>query len=71
MTWLVRFGYFLIAVAVLTPISGRMLDLDLHRDTHLSVSYLAAVLFLLGLLAISIGRRDRGGHSGRNGHPAG
>lgn len=63
MSWLIRLGYLLIVAGVLTPISGNMLDHDLHRQTHFYYSSLAAVLFLLGLLAVSIGRRDRDRHS--------
>jgi hypothetical protein len=66
MSWLIRLGYLLVAAGVLTPIFGNMLDRDLHRDTHFYFSSLAAVLCLLGLLAVSIGRRDRGRHSGGN-----
>ena len=59
MSWLIRLGYLLFAAGVLTPIFGNMLDRDWHRDFHSYFSSLAAVLCLLGLLAISIGWRGR------------
>jgi uncharacterized membrane protein YidH (DUF202 family) len=65
MVWLKRLAYLVFAAGVLTPIFGVMLDRDLHRDTHVYFSSLAAVLCLLGLLMLAIGRRDRGGHSPR------
>ena len=61
MSWLVRLGYFIFAAGVLTPILGGMLDRDLHRDRHLYFTCLTAVLCLVGLLMLSIGRRNSGG----------
>jgi hypothetical protein len=68
MSYLIRTGYVLFAVGVLTPIFGGMVDRDLHRAHHFVFSSLAAVLCLLGLLAVSIGRRDRGRRSQGNGN---
>jgi hypothetical protein len=66
MAWLIRRGYVLFAAGVLTPIFGAMLDRHLHSDRPPNFAYLAAALCLLGLLALSMGRRDRGGHSRGN-----
>jgi hypothetical protein len=59
MSYLLRIGYVLFAAGALTPIFGGMLDRDLPRDHHVYFSSLAAVLCLLGLLAVSLGRRGR------------
>ena len=61
-----RLGYLLLAAGVLTPIFGNMLYRDLHRDSHFYFSSLAAVLCLAGVLAVSIGRRERGRYSRSN-----
>jgi hypothetical protein len=68
MSYLIRIGYVLFAAGALTPIFGGMLDRDLYRDDHYYFSSLAAVLCLLGLLAVSVGRHDRGRHSQRRGN---
>jgi hypothetical protein len=59
MSYLIRIGYVLFAAGVLTPIFGGVLDRDLHREHHFYFSSFAAVLCLLGLLAVGIGRHDR------------
>jgi hypothetical protein len=64
----IRLGYLLFAAGVLTPILGNMLYRDLNRDSHFYFSSLAAVLCLLGLLAVSTGRRERGRYSRSKGN---
>jgi hypothetical protein len=65
MSWLIRLGYLFFIAGVLTPISGHLFSRELDPDTHFYFSSLAAALCLLGILAVSIGRRDHGRH-GRN-----
>jgi hypothetical protein len=57
MTWATIIGGLLFVSGVMTPLFGRMFNRDFHAA--------AAILCMLGLLAMSVGYRGRGGNAKR------
>jgi hypothetical protein len=57
MTWGTIIGGLLFVSGVVAPLFGRMFNRDFHAA--------AALLCMLGLLAVSVSYRGRGGNAGR------